>query len=375
MLENHLHIISFNIPYPPNYGGVIDVFYKIKALHSAGIKIHLHCFEYGREIPEELEKLCCEIFYYSRKTGVYSSISYKPYIVQSRKSESLIKNLLKDKYPILFEGMHCCYYLNDKRLTDRLKIYRESNIEHIYYYHLFKSEKNQFKKIYFLIEAIKLKMFQRILKHADLILVVSKSECEYLQNKFRFNKVVYLPSFHSNEKINIKAGFGNYALYHGNLSVPENEEAAIYLCNNIFNDIEVPLIISGLQPSKRLKTEISKYKNIKLISNPDEAEMNNLISDAQIHVLISFQETGLKLKLLNTLYNGRYCVVNEKILAGTNLQSLCHIGNNDIDLKKIIIQLFHTEFNNLEIEKRENIITENYSNKSNLKKLIDLIFI
>jgi len=31
-----LHIISFNIPYPPDYGGVMDVFYKIKALHDLG---------------------------------------------------------------------------------------------------------------------------------------------------------------------------------------------------------------------------------------------------------------------------------------------------------------------------------------------------
>ena len=36
------------MPYPPNYGGVIDVFYKIKSLHAIGIKIILHCFKYGK---------------------------------------------------------------------------------------------------------------------------------------------------------------------------------------------------------------------------------------------------------------------------------------------------------------------------------------
>ena len=39
-----LNVVSFDIPYPPDYGGVIDIYYKIKALNSAGIKIHLHCF-------------------------------------------------------------------------------------------------------------------------------------------------------------------------------------------------------------------------------------------------------------------------------------------------------------------------------------------
>ena len=33
--DHHLHIIAFNVPYPANYGGVIDVFYRIKALAGA----------------------------------------------------------------------------------------------------------------------------------------------------------------------------------------------------------------------------------------------------------------------------------------------------------------------------------------------------
>ena len=44
MPERQLHIVAFDIPYPPNYGGVIDVWYKLKALHAKGIKIILHCF-------------------------------------------------------------------------------------------------------------------------------------------------------------------------------------------------------------------------------------------------------------------------------------------------------------------------------------------
>ena len=31
-ITKEIHIITFDIPYPANYGGVIDVFYKIKAL-------------------------------------------------------------------------------------------------------------------------------------------------------------------------------------------------------------------------------------------------------------------------------------------------------------------------------------------------------
>ena len=42
--KNQLHIVSFDVPYPPNYGGVIDVFYKLKALFDLGIEIYFHTF-------------------------------------------------------------------------------------------------------------------------------------------------------------------------------------------------------------------------------------------------------------------------------------------------------------------------------------------
>lgn len=374
MRDKHLHIISFNVPFPANYGGVIDVYYKIKGLYNAGIKVHLHCFEYGRNFPDELKKICFEIKYYKRKTGIISNINLKPYIVNSRKSEDLINNLIKDNYPILFEGLHTCYYIDDKRLKNRFKIYRESNIEHHYYYHLFKSERNYLKKIYFIAESFKLKLFQRKLINVDLMLVVSENDTLYLQKKFPENKVVYLPSFHPNENLKVKQGIGSYILYHGNLSVAENEEAACYLIENIFNEIKLPFVIAGLNPGNKLKTLTAKYQHIKLIENPDEQKMQELINEAQINILLTFQETGLKLKLLNTLYIGRYCLVNSKMLAGTNLHELCLIADTNEDIKNTINKIFTKEFNHKDLELRERILNQNFSNQSNLNKLLQLVF-
>ena len=32
-----LHLVSFDVPYPPDYGGVIDVYNKIKTLYQVGV--------------------------------------------------------------------------------------------------------------------------------------------------------------------------------------------------------------------------------------------------------------------------------------------------------------------------------------------------
>lgn len=118
-MERYLNIIAFNIPWPANYGGIIDVYYKIKALHQCGVKIILHCFEYERAHSPELEAICEKVFYYKRHTGLRTNITLLPYNVYSRKHPELIANLLKNDYPILFEGLHCCYYINDPRLHNR----------------------------------------------------------------------------------------------------------------------------------------------------------------------------------------------------------------------------------------------------------------
>ena len=52
-----IHIVSFNVPYPADYGGVIDVYYKLKALAALGIRVHLHCYQYGRAASPELDKV------------------------------------------------------------------------------------------------------------------------------------------------------------------------------------------------------------------------------------------------------------------------------------------------------------------------------
>lgn len=34
-----LHVVSFQVPFPPDYGGLIDVYYKLKALKEAGCSV------------------------------------------------------------------------------------------------------------------------------------------------------------------------------------------------------------------------------------------------------------------------------------------------------------------------------------------------
>ena len=375
MPEKILHIIAFDIPYPPNYGGVIDVWYKLKALHNKGIRIILHCYEYpGRDKSEKLNQYCEKVFYYPRLMGIKSVLSFKPYIVSSRRSKELINNLLKDNHAILFEGLHSCYYIDDKRLKGRFLIYRESNIEHKYYFSLFKVDKSFSKKLYFLQESFKLWLYQKVLKHASLMLVVSQKDTDYLQQHFPDNKVICLPSFHANGKIESITGRGDYALYNGNIEVPENAYAVTYLINEVFNNTEFPFKVAGMNPPDHITKLASENRNVEIIPNPDDEKMFELIRNAHVNILVTFQATGLKLKLLNTLYKGRFCLVNDKILNGTGLDELCKTGNTASEQKEKLKELFNQDFIEENIQLRRKVLNKRYSNEANAEKLIDLVF-
>jgi len=368
-----INIISFDVPFPPNYGGIIDVFFKIKYFHSKGIKVHLHCFEYGREAQKELEKYCESVHYYKRKTGLVSNLSLLPYIVKSRISGKLKQNLLKNNFPILFEGLHTTYLLDDKDFKARKKIFREHNIEHDYYRHLSNAEKNPIKKLYYLVESIKLKYYEKIVTKADVSLILSMTDLKYFKHSYPHSKFVFVPTFHNADKIKIKPGKGDYVLYHGNLSVLENSVAAKFIINKIFNDLDIPLVIAGLNPGKELKDLVKKHKNITLIANPEDSKLNELIFNAQINFLYTNQATGLKLKLLNVLYNGRFCLVNSKMIEGTTLSDICIVKNDIDDIKDTITKLSGMELSDAEIEKRKNILEEDYSNSNSFKTIIEAL--
>ncbi len=372
MPEQHLHIVSFNIPYPANYGGVLDVFHKIRWLHESGVKIHLHCFHYGRDKAAELEQYCESVHYYPRR-GSWSNFSTFPYIVNSRRNSALLHRLLQKDYPVLFEGLHTCYLIFDEHLN-RKKIFRESNIEHHYYQALAQHENSFWKKIYFEIEAKRLQNFEKYLAHANEILTVSEADKNYFQNKFPQNNITNITSFHENDAVMSEAGSGNFILFHGNLAVQENDEAAKFIITKIANQSNYHFKIAGLNPSNDLLQLAALQKNVAIVANPDAATMQHLMTNAHIHLLYTSQQTGLKLKLVNALHQGRFLLVNENMLHGTNAANQCVIAHSADEFVLQIENLMYKNFAENDLENRKDFLKNNFNNEKNVQQLMKIIF-
>ena len=368
--DYHLHIISFDVPYPANYGGVIDVFYRVKALSEAGVKVHLHCFEYGRGEQEVLNR-CYEVKYYKRDTSFAKQLSLTPFIVNSRRSEALVQDLLKDDYPIFCEGLHTTAVLLDKRLKNRKIYVRAHNVEHDYYKGLGDAEKCGWKRLFYHAEAWKLRRYEPILRKATDIFAISQQDAAYFSEKY--GKATLVPGFNSVDSVCSETGRGEYVLYHGNLSVRENEDAAKWLIEQVFAELDLHCIVSGLEPSEKLIKLAEKYSNVTLVANPDDAEMIDLLRQAQVNILVTNQPTGLKLKLLNALYNGRFCLVNSDMVKGTSLESLCVVADEPEQMIAEIKRLMEEDFTEEDIEERDAQMRQLYDNVANARKIIEAI--
>ncbi|XMO87151.1 hypothetical protein AAFN75_02450 [Algibacter sp. AS12] len=362
-----IQIVSFDNPYPPNYGGVIDVFYKIKALSDLGVKVYLHAFYDDRTDVSGLKPYCENIILYKRNKGMLKHFSILPYMVNTRFSKELIINLEKSDAPILFESVRTTSVLRRHIFKQKTAV-RCHNIEHNYIFGLCKSERNLFKKLAFYIEGYKLNHFERIYNKVDYLFPLAFYEQSYFNNIFKA-KSTFIPVFQGGTKVESLEEFGEYALFHGDLSISDNIKSALFLVD-VFKGINEPLIIASSKQVPLLIKKIKNHKHISFQLVSDDNHLNELIKNAQINVLYSFQQSGTKLKVFNALFKGRHCILNKNMIDDQAVLDVCHLAENKIEYENLVKNLFKMEF---KVTKERREALSKYDAKHNAKELIELM--
>lgn len=296
------------------------------------------------------------MYYYKRNPFVKSFLSIDPFIVKSRSNERLIANLNKDPFPILFEGLHTTYPVYENSLKTQSVFVRAHNIEHRFYKGLADSETNLFKKRFFKQEAKKLKRYQQLLKKVDGVFTISPFEQEYFQKKTG-DHCQYIPAFHEVMKKEHKEKKGEHVLYHGNMAVSENVNAAQFLID-VYKDSNFPFVIASSHVHKGLLKEIDLHKNISFSKINEQRDLSLLFDNAHINVLPTFQKTGIKLKLLNTLYQSRFVITNDFMIEDTGLESLCERANTKKEFLAKTEALFQQDFSNGIVNERLKILKQ-----------------
>lgn len=369
MQNKTLHIISLDNPFPPTYGGVIDIFYKIKAIHSLGYGIHLHCFV--NEIPignSGLEGFVEKVYYYKNKKSLLRFLSVQPYSVSYRVDHQLILNVAGVSGPILFESLKVAGNMDHFATTK--KILRMHNIEHDYFFGIAKSESNWLMKLVYRLEGFKYRFFEPQIGKFDEVVTLSVKENNYIEAKFK--KSNYIPLFHGNETVKQLSEFGKYAIYSGDLRTSDNKKAVRFLVD-VFNQLDdYPLLIAVRDNFDFVEGLIEKSNNIVLVKLQDYGHLQSLLEEAHINVMVSFQESGTKLKLVNALFNSRHCLINRNMVDDGNVLKICHPASSKEEFIAAVQRLRDIPYT--DYEERKKVLDEVFDDKKNAQKLMEIIF-
>jgi len=327
-----LHVVSFDRPWPPTYGGIVDVFWKVNSLEKLGVQVHLHYFDYGKQPAASIPWKTIKGNEFERKIGWRSQLSFKPYIVQSRKTEELWKALNKDNAPILLEGQHCTGWLRDlrKKWPNRSIFVRCHNIEWAYYSKLAKASSG-WKAVYFRLESFRLKLQEKELSLATALFPISKNEVDWFK---RYSKNVHWVAPFFRDKDQLELGHlpqnldSPFVLMQGNFN-QVNQQNRVNKFMLEFCDYDALLVVAG-QGVENLR--IPEEKRIQLISNPSEEALTALNKMAEAHILCGEYMGGVPLRLLHALASGKPVWANVELASGTELEPWIQLYSKASDI-------------------------------------------
>ncbi|MNJ88876.1 hypothetical protein D3C87_64340 [compost metagenome] len=355
-MHKSIHIVSFDVPFPPDYGGVLDVYLRAKALKELGYSVILHCYEYGRGRTHGFSEIADQVYYYDRKNGVKSVFSNLPFIVKSRNSETLLQRLLADDFPVVLEGQHCTFRIDELIKNHKKVAVRMHNIEWQYYRDLAKEAKTTSERLFFSLESRKLRKQENQLKKVPLLCISEKDQEHYQNLGFHAG---YLPvTIHAELILEPIATpeEKSFALFHGNLSVAENREAVDTLINeNRRKKFDLPVVIAGKNPSAALIKKI-EGQGWKCIANPNDPELNDLMRSCSLHLLIGFKSSGIKLKVIRGLLTGKPCIATTEMTGTLTLEKHCEIWNPTLPLADKISEVLSG--NRLDVNRLEELEAE-----------------
>ncbi len=369
-----IQIVCFNVPYPANYGGAIDVFYQIKALHSLGCKLILHCFCYRDFDPQSaIEELAEKVYYYPRDVSFSKHLAFTPFIVKSRINQPLIDNLNEHHSSILFQGTHTTGIIGDELIERIPKYVRSHNIESFYYARIASSEPNLLKRAYLLLESKKLRAYEDSLWSKGIQLIpISAHDSHYMSSKSA-DVLAWIPPFHPFSDVITQDGIGDHILIHGDFSIAENKKSAMSIVDEVVPFVSFPFVIAGKQASALLNEKRSSPANLRVESDVSYERMMELLQQAQVTITESQNSEGFKLKLLYGLFAGRHCVGNQKIVFQTTLQSLVHLVDNRGQMAEKLNLLIAEPWSKELSDQRRQLLFPRFDNTQNAKRLMEII--
>jgi hypothetical protein len=165
---------------------------------------------------------------------------------------------------------------------------------------------------------------------------------------------------------------GHYFLFHGDLTTADNKRALDETIHLFQTLPQYQLIVASDRASEEIKKKISMVDNISITPIQTTDNLHHLLEGAHANILISYQNSGTKVKLFNTLYNSRFVIINGNITDDPVLKDLCLYGADMNEIRQQIITSAERDYD--EAENRKNILEHTHSDQIKAREMMKVIF-
>lgn len=337
-------IVAPDFPYPPNHGGRVDVWERLKALSRLSEVDLVACTKkmppkaHMAHVKNHIDRLHIIL----RELGLKNVMGLCPYQVRTR--DALKKVRFNREYDVvILEGEYVGTARENAALSEAKFLLRIHNDEPLFFSNLSKATSG-LTKLYYLTETLKFKYYcQYLQKRMDALLYISREE--FLRAGQNGSARNGIPAFWLPAGVNLKAlskkNFEEWkrkrkpkVLFVSSLFMPNNVWGILWYIKKVHPLVkkECPgyrLIIAGNTGDKKitdlLDVPIHEKGSIDLKANPTDQYLKELYAECMIFAAPIFHGAGVKLKIINALIEGLPVVTTPKGLEGSGLFHRKHL--------------------------------------------------
>ena len=387
-MENSIHLVCFDLPFFPFYGGTEDLDTKIRNLLDLDIKVHIHVFVWPRKLntmrfPEWHNRVASLRCYLRRwMVGPYDA---RPWALISRTSSELIHNLASEPGPILVEGWQCADLLRAPALKNRAIWIRSHNIESNYYRMQAESARGWAYKAHYRLESWRWILYEGLLpqrlrqrQNAGILSICPSETSKWSSLKLPAH---YVPAFVNlspnvqppNEESSVLPMQAPYALYHGRLDIAENIRAVRFLLNKAAIPKQVPLVIAGSRIPNSLRKPIGLQKDCHLVDTPSPSEMQRWIQHAAVHCIPCYGMAGLRLKIIHAMMGDGHVLVSREGVQGMPWAAWLTVVQSEHDWEDQVQKALEKPLQADEVAARHAWVLQHFDQRANALKILDLM--
>lgn len=324
--------LYYKFPFPVYDGGAYSIYSATESLLAAGIEVKILAMRMLKE-PGDVDKLplgfkentdfeFVEVDNrFSIKGALASLLKGTSYFTIRFESEDfkskLTEILLKESFDVIqLEHLYLCSYIGLIRsFSDARIILRAQNIEHLIWKQYFKRLRNPVLKLYFYIEAGKLRKLENaMLKLPDGIIALTDNDAEYFRRYASQSAVVSIPIGVLNHKSANHSiandSTRNNLIYHlGSMDWRPNVEGMKWFIRKVLPIIikenpEIKIYIAG----KKMSSWFFQRESKNLIVQGTVSDAGEYIADKSIMIVPLLSGSGIRVKILEGLKEGKVVI-------------------------------------------------------------------